>query len=801
MLGPGGIGKTRLTLELARALAPQFEDGAIFVQLDAVPDPEAVPLAIADALRFQPGSGEPTEQLAEFLRERELLLVLDNFEHVTAAAPVITALLSAATGLRCLVTSREVLNLQEEWTFPLEGMGVPGEADREDLERFAAVQLFAERVRQVRPELDIEAQAEPIARICRLVEGMPLGLELAASWARYMDCEAIAAEVERSIDFLSTTLRNVPERHRGLQAVFDQSWKLLDDEEQSALARCSVFHGGFTREAAAEVAGASLPVLAGLVNKSLVRQGDQGRYSVHALVRQFARLRLDEDAEALAAAQRAHRDYFMRFVADRLPALDGGDQVGATEEMARDLANVRVAWMGALEERELELAPLVGAAWHRYYQHRSAYLESVALFEASAQLLDGVAPSVEATRTRVNVLTGLAWFLLRTGRLEEVESAAQEAVELAADDPDAIPGSLGADPQNALGVLAMTRGDFDEASRLAEAAIARAEAAPDSYNLALALYVLVTALSGRGDYTTAQTHAQRALEVTAQTGDRWFSAYVLNELGTVALALGDLDAARKHFRASYDARQPFEDHQGMALALGHLGEIALTQGRADDAERDYRESLAHYRDVGDRGGLAAAQCGLGRVATAKGDYASARERFLHALDAAAEMRFVPLIFETLCDIGELLVASGESEAAAEVLGFVESHPQVQHAVQARAQELLEQAGAPKGRSKRGSLPDLDAMLAAVRSGLAHDRSGGEAWRPESVAPAEADALTARELEVLQLIASGSTNAQIAKRLGISVGTAKWYSSQILGKLSVRNRNQAVARARELGIIP
>jgi predicted ATPase/DNA-binding CsgD family transcriptional regulator len=806
ILGPGGMGKTRLATEVARQQAERFSRGATFVALDAVTDHAALPLAIAEALRFQPtGAAEPAEQLGAFLREHELLLVLDNFEQLMGAAPLVAELLAAAPGLRCVVTSREVLNLQEEWTFPLEGMGVPPGGVNGELESFAAVRLFAERVRQVRPDLDVGAQAENIVRICRLVEGMPLGLELAASWARYMDCASIADEVERSIDFLATTPRNVPERHRGLHAVFEQSWKLLDDPEQRVLARCAVFRGGFTREAAAEVAGAGMPELAGLVNKSLIRQSADGRYSAHELLRQFAQQRLEQDPGAVEETVRAHSEYFMRFLAERLPALDGARQVEATAEIAAGFANLRLAWMRALEDGRIERVREAAATLHRYFQHRSAYLEAVALYEPSVELLEAAAPSPERAPAMVTVLTALAWFLIRLGRLEEAEHAATRAVELRDADPDAVLPSLGSDPRGALGVLAMTRGDFDEAAAQGALARERAEAVSDPRNLALALYVLVNAASGRGDYGAARVHAERALGLTEQTHDVWFSAYIRNELGAVALAQGDLDAAREHFQASYEARRPFDDAEGMALALGHLGEIALRQGRTEDAESAYRESLTRCRDVGDRGGLAAALCGLGRVAIARGEHAAARERFLQALDIAAEMRFVPLIFEALCDVGELLVASGEPDAAIEVLRFVEAQPQALHSLQSRAVELLEQAteGTSRRRAgRRSGVQDLDAMLVAVRRALVRERSGGdEPWEPAPSPAPEAESLTPREREVLQLMADGRTNPQIAQQLEISVGTAKWYSSQILGKLSVKNRAGAVARARELDILP
>ena len=224
VFGPGGMGKTRLAVEAARSVVNQMRDGVVSVPLQSVTDPDAVPLAVAKAVDFAAGAaGDPTEQLGAFLSDREMLLVLDNFEQVVAAAPTVSAILEAAPRVRCLVTSREVLNLREEWLFPLEGMRLPEGDSAEDLSSVPAAQLFIERAQQVRHDFDAEADAESLLRICQLVEGLPLGIELAASWTRYMDTAAIVEEIERSIDFLESTLRNVPERHRQIRAVFDQS--------------------------------------------------------------------------------------------------------------------------------------------------------------------------------------------------------------------------------------------------------------------------------------------------------------------------------------------------------------------------------------------------------------------------------------------------------------------------------------------------------------------------------------------------------------------------------------------------
>jgi predicted ATPase len=228
LVGPGGSGKTRLAIEAAAQHQDEFADGVIFVPLQAVPTAADIPAEIAAAVGLPLTSGdEPWVQLPQLIRDRRLLLVLDNFEHLTDGAPMLSALLAAAPGVTVLVTSRESLHLQEEWRYPVAGLPVPEESDALDGEDYDAVQLFVERARRVRPSFSYAVEREGLVRVCRLVEGLPLAIELAASWTETLPCAAVADEIEGSLSLLTTRLRNVPERHRSVRAVFDHSWRLL----------------------------------------------------------------------------------------------------------------------------------------------------------------------------------------------------------------------------------------------------------------------------------------------------------------------------------------------------------------------------------------------------------------------------------------------------------------------------------------------------------------------------------------------------------------------------------------------
>jgi predicted ATPase len=307
LVGPGGSGKTRLAIETARLVAKDFSDGVSFVPLEPVGSVEFLVPAIADSIGFSlRGQEDPKVQLLRQLNEKDLALVLDNFDHLTAASSLVSAMLSAAPKLKLIVTSREALKLSEEWVFPVPGMRFP-EADAQTApENYDSVRLFVERAQRVKHGYSPEPDWRAIVRLCRLASGMPLAVELAASWISVLSCEEIVAEIERNLDFLASSLRNVPERHRSVRAVFEQSWSLLGQDERAVFAKLAVFRGAFGREAAQSVAGASLPLLSTLVAKSLLKPLPENRYRVHELLRQYALEKLSESPQDVSRTEGAH---------------------------------------------------------------------------------------------------------------------------------------------------------------------------------------------------------------------------------------------------------------------------------------------------------------------------------------------------------------------------------------------------------------------------------------------------------------------------------------------------------------
>src|SRR5512143_2786604 len=319
LVGPGGIGKTRLAIETAVHIQTIFADGVYFVPLASVSATRFIVPVIADAIGFTFQSAsliDPQLQLFNYLKEKQVLLVVDNLEHLLAepGVEVLADLLANAPRVKLLATSRESLGLQDEWAFEVQGLPIPESRYTEGSAQNTSVELFLQRARRAHVGFHATPADYPaIVRICQLVNGMPLGIELAAAWVRTLTCDEIAREIERGLDFLSVSTRDLPARHRSMRAVFDQSWKLLSEEEQTVLLRLSVFQGGFQREAAEQVAEATLAVLSTLVTKSLVRRSGAGRYDLHELIRQYAADQISKLPDALAATRARHGSYYLAY--------------------------------------------------------------------------------------------------------------------------------------------------------------------------------------------------------------------------------------------------------------------------------------------------------------------------------------------------------------------------------------------------------------------------------------------------------------------------------------------------------
>ena len=576
LVGPGGVGKSRIALKTAEKQIPAYRHGVFFVPLAGVELAKAIPSSIAYALGLKL-LGDVRSQLIQYLRDtqRQMLLVLDNFEQLLEAADLLIEVLQHTQQLKFLVTSRERLNVQGEWVFPIEGLPFPNIDRTEHAEQYAAVKLFVQTAQRVRLDFALNEQEKPyVARICQLVEGLPLAIELAASWTRALTCQEIAHDLEKSIGILTSPMRGIPERHHSIRSVFDHSWKLLPDDEQGVLEKLSVFRGGFTREAAEQVCGASLPLLSFLGDKSLLRVDPQPietqRYSLHELVRQYAQEQLGETGtEEVEQVRESHLDYFVWLAEQAEPELLGPNNLVWITRLDEDYDNLRAAFAWAITPTRSssgELAQrLVGALW--WFWCLRGHVEEACQWAARALSQDVDNPSVRAKATWVS---GFLNFF--HGKQEEGRTLLEQGVAFCRD--------LGASGRsdlafalNFLGLDAVARHDLDAVQAYFEESLAIRRELGDSWGISQSLMNLGSLAAERGDFERSKTLTEEGLAVARAWGEKSHVAMLLNNLGWAVFRQGDITHARSLFLESLGICNELKWQWEAAWVFENLGVI------------------------------------------------------------------------------------------------------------------------------------------------------------------------------------------------------------------------------------
>ena len=714
LIGPGGIGKTRLALQVNSYICDAFAWDSFVAYLQPLRSSEFFVSAVADALGISlTGQEPPLTQLAHYLSDKEALIILDNFEHLLDAAEQMATLLAASPNFKYLDTSREAFNIQVEWLYPVTGLAFPtiGALEQND----DAVQLFNERAKRVYPDFSLEKEEDAVIQICQLVEGLPLALELAAAWRKTLNCQEIADEIQGGLAFLTTRLRNVTARHHSIQTVFDQTWQRMNEQEQSVFKRLSVFRGGFLRDAVEAVTGASLPTLSALVDKSLLRLDENGRYQIHELLRQYAAAKLSQQLDEAQQTQIDHAAFYFQFLHRRQDDVCGGRQREALNEVRADLDNIRSAWLWAVTQGDADALQKGSETLGLYYQFLGGYQEGMTLFSQATEALLAQPPSEAADLARLGTRMYEAWYHLRFGRQESTEAcmAHSQAIYRRLNIPP-LPGYL-TDPNAPLSFVALTRGDYKTAVHYAEQVRDMAETQKHPINRQFAYHLLSEAHVGLGAYERAQQFAQQAYAQSLMTGDRWFRAYILNNMGQIAVALGDNRMGKSHFQSSYEIRHDFADPEGMALALINLGNLSFKERDLAEAADQFQRSCIIYQDINDKGGLAAANWGLGKVACEQGDFARTQGYFREALQLAVAIDYRPVLFGLLVNIAELLWRMGQRERPLILLTYTIHNPKTDHETRKKAQTLL-----TDDYQKKVS-PDL--LARATATGQASDLAG------------------------------------------------------------------------------
>jgi predicted ATPase/DNA-binding CsgD family transcriptional regulator len=893
LLGPGGVGKTRLALKAAETHANRFRDGAFFVPLQGIQNANDWVSAVSDALAITfHGPEEPEVQLIERLRERALLLILDNMEHllIEPGAERITRPLSnlvrTAEGVKVIVTSRQELHLQEEWVLPVGGLSFAPDGE--------AIALFLARARQARATFSPEEERADLERICAMVEGYPLALELAAAWTSALSCRDIADEIERDLGFLASRQRNVPQRHMSMQAVFGQSWSRLDEEERRVLRQLSVFPGGCGFDAARQVAAAGPHVLAALTSASLLRHTTAGRYELHELLRQYAAERLAASPEEREMTLNRHATYYLALLPAQLAAMQGSRQKEAADTLSADFLNILAGWRRAIAFEDTSGLLAAAEPLAHYCELTGRFRDGLGMFElaltrAGPGSSDRDRADLDDERAHfvAQMQTGKGMCLLRLGRFAEAEAVLEEAVSSLR--------TCGADAVKALafalhwqGHAAFFQGRYETGKRIWLESLDRHQALEDTWGTGATSYMLANAhiyqgaldegetylalseeslsavgdrrllafcLTGRGyiayqrgEYARAERAWLETLSIRRALQDPWSIGYSTRDLGYAAIAQGDLPRAKAYLaeslalfeeigahgnsvfpldalgvvariegdyaqatalhRRALAISEEIRERRGQALCLYNLGYLAALQDDPAGAEELLRTALQIYADIGHRIGVGDASGRLGSVIGRDRDrLGEAAAHFSRALDSAGEIGADPLALDVLLGMAAVLGAThprDEQEALRRsFLGLVAAHPASTHEMKRAAERLLGEASELAATAGQAELADAVTaarqQLEAWQAGAVDSRStiaeGQDSSLPDWLEP-----LTDRETEVLQLIEQGLSNREIAEQLVLTVGTVKWYTSQIYGKLGAQNRSEAAHIARQFGLL-
>ena len=628
VLGPGGVGKTRFALEAVSLLESRFKDGAVFVPLASLTSVDEFLPALAGffGVQLEPGSSLQ-HAVEDHLSARQALLVLDNCEHLLEIGAMVEPMLAAAPQVKALVTSREKLGLECETLFHLSGLDFPPSDSSEKVEEYDAVRLFLQKARQVQPGYSLRMQEiPPVIQICRMVDGNPLGLLLAAAWVEHFSPSEIVEQVRHSLDFLTSAYRDTEPRHSSMRAVFNASYERLPEADQAVFRKLSVFPGSFDLPAAQAVAGADLLTVIRLVEKSLLtRQPGAGRYDMHELMRQYAAEELTKACEREPAAM-AHARYYSEFIWQRETRLISPAQAAALDEIQLELSNIRQACATLIEAHDFAGVRSMLPCIYAFCDMRSRFHEGEAIFRQAAE---GLAPQTGEAPHAAWALALLSWYDIRIYThghppAEPIKTQAQRCLE-------------------------------------------KARAAHDAQAIAASLVLLGAIEEDQKDYESAVRRYKEALQVDPSLDDVY---WVNMRVGLAYQATGSYSEAIEAFQTSLRRGQETGERLKAGWSLVNIGDTLILLRRESEAAGCLEQARSLFEEVGAPDGMLWAHFSLSRVCLQLGDPQPARQHAEIARGLARQIHSASWIEKTDSLLKQIDSAGARRPAAAQAPGEI-----------------------------------------------------------------------------------------------------------------------------------
>ncbi|MBL8062229.1 MAG: tetratricopeptide repeat protein, partial [Anaerolineales bacterium] len=687
--GMGGMGKTRLSVEAARLLSIKklggFLHGIHFIPLEMASSSDEMIVRVAEGIGFSfHGSASPGMQLIEHLREQEMLLLLDNFEQLLGegsdALAFVVEVLRNAPAVKLLVTSRERLNLYEETVYDLAGLDVPANESGKP-ETSGAVTLFTQSARRVRRDFALTPETLPdVSRICQLVDGAPLAIELASAWARHLTPAQIASQIQSDLDFLHSPYTNAPAGHRSLRSVFERSWLLLGPDEQSAFARLSIFRGGFTSEAADALLGESSPaLLADFTDQSLLQHNVEGRYDIHPLLRQYAAEKLSLQSDWHEAASMQHTSFYLNFLTQQ----GDGELPQERAAIRPELDNIRLAWESAAREDRIADLEQTAGTLHGFFSVQSWFEEGTALFQHVLNLIAG-SNHPNANGLRCDLFGRNARMHIQIGQLEKARADLQQALTYleGLDDP-----SRRARVLDSLAINSYYAGDYPQATALALESLSLSEKTNNADGAAFSLNFLGSCAKAQGDFEKSREYFERSVSAYRAMKDEIGAGMVLNNLGNLLQAQGDLQGAQRYYVEGSQILKANDHVHGAATTLTNAGKLALKRGQLEEARTLLEEGLSMKRRINDKRGEAVALSGLGGISFALNALDECRDYLQQALDIARQADDLQLTLDILSAVAELAAKQGRTDLTRRLLAYVLQHTGTTEETRQKTNEL------------------------------------------------------------------------------------------------------------------